>query len=343
MDLDAIVSVIGKALTVAVTVPILLVGGGVASVVSMQAVGGAGALLAAVLLARIIHLQARRPGREVLLELASGGAPIAVFFIAMAVQPFIDAVLLSNLVPAEVVGWYGAARNIMGLLIVPAAIVGSASFPELSRVSGSVTDLRRTLRGTLRLLLGLGALAAVGTFLFADVAVALVYARGRFDPTISVLKVFAPVLPLLSIDILLGSALNAAGKTKELAVVKVLSIAVSTALAILLIVACQARLGNGGIGLILAFISTEVLMLAAFLWLLPRGAVDRTTALDFVRAVISAVCTAMIFGALPAMTPWLAIPACVAVFLVFALWSGLMLSTDLYMLARVLRGERHML
>jgi O-antigen/teichoic acid export membrane protein len=179
--------------------------------------------------------------------------------------------------------------------------------------------------------------------LFADVAVALVYARGRFDPAISVLKVFAPVLPLLSIDILLGSALNAAGKTKQLAVVKVLSIAVSTALAILLIVACQARWGNGGIGLILAFMSTEVLMLAAFLWLLPRGAVDRATALDFIRAVISAACTAMIFWALPAMTPWLAIPACVAVFLVIALWSGLILSNDLHTLARVVRGERHVL
>ena len=64
-------------------------------------------------------------------------------------------------------------------------------------------------------------------------------------------------------------AIIAAGKTKEMAVVKVLSIAVSTGLSIVLIPVCQARLGNGGVGSVLAFGSTEILMLAAFLWLLP--------------------------------------------------------------------------
>ena len=80
MDLDATVTVTGKALTVAVTVPALFLGGGLFAVLLMQAVGGAGALLMAVLLARKIRLKAERPGRAILQELANGGGPIAVFF-----------------------------------------------------------------------------------------------------------------------------------------------------------------------------------------------------------------------------------------------------------------------
>ena len=52
MDLDAIVTVTVKAATITVTVPALFLGGGLPGVVLMQAVGGAGALLVAVLLAQ---------------------------------------------------------------------------------------------------------------------------------------------------------------------------------------------------------------------------------------------------------------------------------------------------
>jgi len=339
MDLDAIVTTVGKALTLAVTVPALLLGGGLPSVLLMQAVGGAGSLLIAVFLARKICLKARRPELRVLQQLASGGAPIAVFFVVSAVQPFTDTIVLSKLVPPEVVGWYGAARNIMGVLFAPALILAAASFSELSRVSGSTPDLRRTLRAMLKVLTGLGALAAVGTFLFADVAVGLVYGRDHFDPATAVLRAFAPALPLFFLDILLGYAIIAAGKAKELAIVKLVSVAVGTSLAILLIPVCQARLGNGAIGSVLAFGSSEVLMLTAFLCLLLRRAVDRGALLDFLRAAAAAGGTVAIFRALPSMTPWLAVPACVAVFLALALATGLVLRTDLNNVADLVRRK----
>jgi O-antigen/teichoic acid export membrane protein len=337
MDLEATVAITGKTLTLAVTVPALLLGGGLPAVVVMQSVGGGGALLVAVLLARKIRLKAQRPGRGILQELANGGGPIAVFFLAGAVQPFIDVIVLSKLAPPEVVGWYGAARNIIGVLCAPALILGTASFPELSRTSSSVPDLRHVLRATLRLLFGLGALAAVGTFLFADVAVGIIYGR-HFDPAVAVLQIFSLVFPLFFMDILFANAIIAMGKTKEIAVVKVLSVAVSTGLNFLLIPLFQARLGNGGIGLILAFGSTEILMLSGYLWLLPRGAVDRSALLDFLRTAAAAGGTVGIFWVLPSMTPWLAVPACVAVFVALALASGLILGTDLDKVAVLVRG-----
>jgi O-antigen/teichoic acid export membrane protein len=337
-ELDATVTVTGKAITVAVTVPALILGGGLSEVLSMQAIGGAGALLVAVLLARKIRLNAERPGRNILHELARGGGPIAIFFLAMAMQPFIDVIVLSKLVPPEVVGWYGAARNIMGLLLVPASILATASLPELSRVSGSTPDLRHALRGTLRLLLALGGLAAAGTFLFADVAVSVIYGRGNFEPAVAVLQFFAPVTLLYSMDMLFAATLTAAGKTKEIAVFKALSVAIGTGLNVLFIPVCQARMGNGGIGLVLALGSTEVLMLTAYLWLVPRGAVDRSALADFLRAAAAAGATVLAFSALPSITPWLGVPACVAGFTALAIWFGLILGTDLEKFAGLARN-----
>jgi O-antigen/teichoic acid export membrane protein len=294
----------------------------------LQAVGGLAALLVAVVLARKIHLRAKRPEHATMLELASGGAPIALFFVAIAVQPFIDAMVLAALAPTEVVGWYGAARNIMALLCAPALILGTASFPQLSRVAHLISDLRRELRVIWRLLLGLGSFAAVGTFLFADVAVSLIYGRGHFDPASVVLQVFAPILPLLFVDMLLGNAITAVGKTKEIAIVKVVSVAISTGLALVLIPLCQARFGNGGIGLIVAFGLAEVLMLAALLWLLPPGVMGRSEVSVIVSAAVSACGTMAIFWTLPSMTPWLALPSCVAAFIGLAFATGLVRKAD---------------
>ena len=134
----------------------------------------------------------------------TAAGPIAVFSVASALQTFVDIIVLSKLVPPEVVGWYGAARNIMGVLFAPAAILShrflSLNSPATSR---SPPGLRHVLRATSRLLLGLGALAAAGTFLFADVAVGLIYGH-HFDPAVAVLQAFAPIFPLFFMDMLFG-------------------------------------------------------------------------------------------------------------------------------------------
>lgn len=339
MDLDAAVTVAGKALTVAATVPALLLGGGLVAVLLMQAIGGTGALLVAIALAYRIDLKAARPDRGRIVELVRGGAPLAVFFLALAAQPFLDAIVLSRLAPPEVVGWYGAARNVMGLLFVPAQILGAAAFPELSRVAGSLPDLRRAISASLRLLAGLGALAAVGTYLFAGVAVELIYGRGRFDPAVVVLQVFAAVLPMLFLGTLFGTTLTAMGKTKQIAVVKVVSLAVSTGLAILLIPWCQSRFGNGGIGLALAIGAAETLMLPAFLCLLPRGAMDGRGLWDVLRAAGAAAATAVVFRSLPEFTPWLAMPGCVMLFAVLSYALGLIRRSDLDMAGEIIRSK----
>lgn len=338
MDLDAVVTVIAKATVVAGTVLVLVLDGHLEGVVIAQGVGGAAALLAAVLLARRIGLARARATWQGVRGLAAGGTSIAVFFVIVAAEPYLHAILLSKLAPAVAVGWYGAARSIMGVLLAPATILSTAAFPQFAR-AGSREELLHAIRQTLRLLLGLGALGAVGTYLFADFAVSTIYGRGKFDPAAHVLQLFAPVLFVFFIDMLFASVVTATGKTLRLAIAKTASVAASTLLATALVPWAQARFGNGGLGLVLAFGASEVVMVFTFLALVPRGSLDRGMLTDLLRTLLVAAATLALFRALPPLSPWIAVPATVAVFTGLTLAVGLVSRRDLERVATLLESQ----
>jgi O-antigen/teichoic acid export membrane protein len=323
MDLDAMVSVTAKALAAAMVIPALLLGGHLPAAILIQGIAGAGALGVAVLLARRIGLPSPNPNRETVWELAAAGVSLVVLFLAVSVEPYIQVIVLSKLASATAVGWYAAARNMMGVLFAPASIMATASFPEFSRVASDPAKLRHSIRRTLRPLLGLGALAAVGTYLFADFAVSLIYGNGRFDPAAQVLQLFAPALFLFFVDILLGTVVTAAGRTRELAVAKLICLALNTGLSVLLVPYFQARFQNGGLGLALALGSTEIVMVMACVWLAPRGAFALGTLVDLARALTAGAATLAVFWWFPSVTPWLRLPALIFVFAFFSLANGL--------------------
>src|SRR6185503_11192875 len=176
---------------------------------------------------------------------------------ATSVQPYLDAILLSKLAPAVTVGWFGAARNILGTLVAPAVILGAAAYPRIARASHDGAALRHEVRAAFRPLLWLGALAGTGTYLFASAAIALIYGARDFAPAAVILQVFAPGLLLLFIDILLGNIIYASGGAARFAIAKIASVVVGTALDLLLIPLFQRRYGNGGIGVVVAFALSE--------------------------------------------------------------------------------------
>jgi O-antigen/teichoic acid export membrane protein len=308
-------------------------------VVLSQGAAGVGALIAAIWLARRAGLARPVATRAGLLDLAKGGTPLAVFYVAISVQPYLDAIVLSKLVPGEVVGWFGAARNIMGVLVAPAGILGAASFPELSRSASDIPALRSSIRRALRPLLALGALAAVGTYLFADFAVGLLYGRGRFDPAIGILQLFSASLFLLFADFLFGTTVTAVGRSRDVALVKVANVALSTGLSLVLIPWFQLHHGNGGEGLVVAFGLAEVVMLAAYVWLLPRGALELALLGDVAKAAAAGLVTLGLFLWLPPVSPWIALPACVILFGAMTLATGLFRVAEFRRLGTIWRRE----
>ena len=118
---------------------------------------------------------------------------------------------------------------------------------------------------------------------------------------------------------------------------KVASVAVGTALDVLLIPLFQARFGNGGIGVVVAFALSELVVFAGALLVLRRGTLQAATALDVARALGAAAATVALFRFMPAVPPWIGIPLCVAAFGVVSLALGLARARDLAVLRSLLR------
>jgi len=339
MGRDAAVSVANKAIVFGIALPMLAVGGGIPGVILAQALGGGVALFVARALYPGVNTQPLSMSRQTARAMVIGGLPVLSMAIAGAVQPYLDAVILSKLAPATAVGYYGAARNIIGTLLAPAVILATASYPRLARVAHHPSVLPREVQAALRPLLWLGALGTTGTFLFAETAVTLIYGAG-FAPAATILRVYAPVLFLVFIDILLGNTLYAAGAAVGVAVVLAVKVLVSAGLSLVLVPILQAQTGNGGIGIVLSFAASELVVLSGVLVLLPRGTLTGAAAVDTARAVGAAGLTLLLFWAIPPFSPWVGIPLCVGTFAAASWLLGLMRRPDLEALLGIFRKSR---
>jgi O-antigen/teichoic acid export membrane protein len=340
MGRDAAVSVANKVLVLGVALPALAVGWGIPGVILAQALAGGAALFMASALYPGMSAQPLSVSRQTARAMVLGGLPVLSMSVAGAAQPYLDAVILSQLAPAMAVGYYGAARNILGTMLAPAVILATASYPRMSRAAHLGPEFPREVQTALRPLLWLGALGATGTLLFAETAVGLIYGSG-FAPAATILKVSAPVLFLVFIDILLGNALYAAGAAVGFAVVLAVKVLVSAGLSIVLVPVLQARTGNGGIGIALSFAASELVVLLGALVLLPRGTLTGAAVVDTARALGSAVLTVLLFWLIPSLNPWLGIALCIGTFSGASWLLGLMRRRDLEALQDLVRKPRH--
>ncbi len=340
MGRDATVSVSNKAIALCVTLPALALGTGIPGVIVGQAVAGVAALWVAARLRGGLDAPPLRVSSETAREVLAAGLPLMAMTAAVSVQPYLDAIILSKLVPATVVGWFGAAKNILGVLMAPATILGLAAYPRLARASADTAALRQEVRSALRPLLWLGALAGTGTYLFASTAIGLLYGSRGFGPAATILEVFAPALFLLFIDILLGNIIYASGGGTGLAIAKIVSVGVGTGLDLLLIPLFQERLGNGGVGVVVAFALSEFVVFAGAMIVLRRGTLEPAMALNAARALGAAGGTVLLFRLLPPVPPWLGIPLCVGAFVAASMALGLVRRHDLSLLWTLVRRQR---
>jgi O-antigen/teichoic acid export membrane protein len=337
MDIDVFANIVGKAMTLVTTVIAFGLGGGLTEVIFMLGVGNISTLLVAVIVAQRLDIGVKAPVMKVLWELLWHGAPIAAVSLVMASQPILEILLLSALTGPAVVGWYGAFRSIYGVVTSPAWILLGASFPELSRASLSITDLRRTIDTTGRIIFIVAAVTSSALYLFADLLVAILYGHGRFEQTASILRVSAIFIPLLFFAYLLGSVIFAVGRNKALAALNIARIAVYAALNWLLIGYWQQRFGNGAIAVVIIFGVVEILMLLAYLTLVPKGAVGSSTTLNVARACIVSLCTVAPLSMLQPLGLFYLAPLFGLLFMSVAMLIRLILPSDLRLAIEVAR------
>jgi O-antigen/teichoic acid export membrane protein len=313
MDLDALLNVVLKLATVIGSIACLALSHSLLWLMLVWCVAGCLTLMLGVTMYRSLHLPALSATLSAARELLRDGASFLGMSLAVAVEGYFNANILYKLAPPEVVGWYGAASTIAGTLIAPAGILAATMYPRWSKVAGDQAEFKRTFNLSFRPLVLLAILGAVGTYLFADVAVGLIYSMRKFGPAADNLRAFAPVLLLMYVDMFLAMAILAAGNAARLAGAKIASVVITTGLVFVLVPLCQARFANGGLGVMYATVIGESLMLVAA-GILIRKAIDGRTLVHTCRSLIAGAATIVLIRLLPALTPFLRIPMCILLF-----------------------------
>jgi O-antigen/teichoic acid export membrane protein len=319
-DVGALGQIGTQLLNLALVVPTLMLGGGILGVLAAQALASAVILLLVLRAMKAVGVGRLRATFADVKSLGIRGFPFLSFSLALALQPSADAMFLSQLSPPEVVGWYAVTRRLTGALVLPAAMVIGALYPTLSRLF--VTDMREyqlTTRSAVGATTALAVPVALSCALYPDIGVGI-FSKEAYAGAQQNLVVVSFTLYLMYLSMPLGIALIAAKRQKVWAAVQSICVVVSCLLDPLLIPWFQARYGNGGLGIAVASGISEVLMVAAAVWLTPKGVLDRSVAITILRALGAGLAMSVIAFALRRTSSFVAAPAALATYVV-ALWA----------------------
>ncbi len=260
-------------LSAAAVVPVLLAGGGLRGLVLAQLLcAAAGTTLVLWLLPRLqvpklsVHWATVR-------QLVRAGQPFLVFSGVLMLQPMVDAAMLSAFAAPEAMGWYAAARKLVGVLVFPATALLAALYPTLCRLRiQSMDAFRRTAADSFHAVTIVVVPVALGCALFPDLGVAI-FGQRYYGPATDDLRLLAPYLFLVYFSMPIGSCLTASGRQTGWTAVQVLCVVISTAFDPFAIRWFQGHAGNGGLGVCFTTVASEILMVAGGWWLLPKGSV----------------------------------------------------------------------
>jgi O-antigen/teichoic acid export membrane protein len=224
-------------------------------------------------------------------ELLRGGAPFLLWSSILVLQPALESVLLSKLASHDAVGWYGASIRLVGFLLFPAGVLQTVFMPTLARLHAESGDeYGKTARDSLRVALLVGAPIGVGTFVFAEPGVALVFGSG-FAQAATILRALGVYVLVVFVNIALSTILVSSGRTMTWSTMKAAMVAAGAAVSFVVIPYFQQSANNGGLGAAAVTVGAEVTMFVLGLFLLPKGILEKRTLLDAAR----------VFGASAAM------------------------------------------
>jgi O-antigen/teichoic acid export membrane protein len=319
----AALGVVGQQFSIALfVVPTLLLGGRLFATLIAQAAAGFVMLIVVWVAVRGAGVGPLSVSRQRLRGLIAEGTPFLALSLMLALQPSIDAVILSKLAPEDTVGWHAAARKLVGVLGVPAGAIVSALYPTLCRLYVEDRDAYlETARGALSTVAIVVVPVAVGTFAYADLGVQL-FSSDSFGPVRDNLRFMAPFLLLVYFTMTVGTVLLAAGVRRAWTITQFFCVLVSAVADPLLIPYFQRTYGNGGLGVCVATIISEVVMLGIGVWLAPKGMFSRALLKPLALATLAGGVMGLTAWLLRWLTPWVAAPIGVTVYFAVLWFTG---------------------
>lgn len=310
-DIPAIVHVGQQLLIAALVAPALLLGGRMRSVLLVTDAALVIVLVWILGTLRSVGVGKLSVERSAIRSLFRGGTPFVFLGLAMALQPVIDGAWLTRLGSVEAVGWYAAARKLIGLLLFPASALIGALYPTLCRLwIADREEFLRVTRDSLHSIALVVTPIALGCFLFPDLGI-LIFSKKAYGPAADDLRVLAAFLFLVYFTMPIGTCVLAAGRQRAWSIVQSLCVVVSLILDPLLTPWFQARYGNGGLGPSVASVVSELIVVAAGMYFMPSGVFDQRLRRTLLFTVSSGAAMGAVAWLLRSVTPFVAAPAAV--------------------------------
>ncbi|RRR65904.1 MAG: flippase [Candidatus Viridilinea halotolerans] len=171
----------------------------------------------------------------------------------------------------DAVGWYSTATRLYGTLMFFPVAISTVVFPSLIRSHAAGQDhLSAAARRIFNLMLTMSVPIGMGLMVFADPIVLLLYGDA-FVQTGAVLAVLGLVLTFTYLNTIMGQLMLAAERTYALNAIMIVAALATMPLNFVLVTWSDATLANGALGGALAFALTEMSILVAMIYQLPKG------------------------------------------------------------------------
>ena len=264
-----------------------------------------------------------------------GGFPFLIWVVFSEIYLRVGVLMLSLLATDAVVGWYGVSMRIYATLLFAPTILTNSIFPALMRMgagadaAGGQTAFARAAERLMNLLLFVAVPISAGLIAVAGPLIRLLYGAKAFAQAAENLQVLGVSLLLVCVDILLGTVLIARGKEKPWARMAIAAAVFNPLLNLALIPLAGRLWGNGGIGVSIATLLTEALMMAGALWLMPPGVFSRRNLVLGVKGCLLGAAMVLLLRVWGTSNLFLLIGAGAAFYLPLALLWGLLPRADL--------------
>ena len=224
-------------------------------------------------------------------RLVKGGSPFLLWSAILVIYGTIDIPLLKWLAGEATTGAYALAYAWIAMPAGFSQIVVTATMPSLSASAHqeSTHEFCRLTNRSLGLVAFVGIPASIGIMLVvSDVFHILNYQAG-FEQAIPLVQILALHIPIVGIDMVLGSALIAADRQRIWTTIACGAAILNPLLNLFAIPLTVHLFNNGGIGAASITVATEVFMMAGAILVRPKGVMDRPTVSFALRCALASV------------------------------------------------------
>ena len=203
--------------------------------------------------------------------IVKGGFPFFVLAALLVVYGTIDVPLLQVMTGSAEVGWYALgvpvgerARVLRRRRLHRVLPRSSAEGVQLNPAFGSLANR------AIRIAVLVATPAAIGIAMIASPFITLLY-RGDFQQAIPLLQILALHIPIVSLDIILGSVAMASDRQRQWVIVSIIATLFNPLLNLVAIPASQHAFHNGAIGAAVVTVLTELILMVGGIALRPEG------------------------------------------------------------------------